>query len=483
MNYPMLKTCIMDLAIIAHNFVSSPRDSPHPDSSPTLITLGTTNMVGYSPSTMSKATEEYEVDYDKNITRLYEAITSCDWDVAIDAVREIPKEARTWVVRHYEDSNDIMWRFLPIHSACARQPPASVISSLLKAYPDGARSVDDQGMYALHYACGNQASREVIRLLLVAYPQAAKIADPRGMLPIHYLACWGPSSVSIIDMVLVANRDVARTTDGDGNTALDLAREGEYPEKDAVVAALKRWFEKSKGADAEPDYGFSSPTLSKSISHESSNGRESPLTVGRLRQEVSKLRSEQRKREEELEKKMESSVSSYKSQCYDLERQLTSSNRNQSELEERNRSLETSVGRKDRELSEKDARIEELTKQLFERELERDELRQTLSDISRDAETYRRKSEHMNDRIGSLSASLSSMMDQQADLMKAMKEKEDRVIEDAAARRMKLQAMVEGEERLIKSTKFDDQSATTVAFERQAKEMDAIAAVIAAIRK
>lgn len=193
---------------------------------------------------------ELEVDYDVNITSLYEAICNCDWDEAILALDNNPEEARTWVVRHYEEEDDmegreVMWRFLPLHSACARDPPAAFISALIKAYPDGPHCVDDQGMYPLHYACGNQASREVIRLLLVANSMAARCQDPRGMLPIHYLACWGPSSVSIIDMVLVANRDVSKAKDNDGNTPLDLAMEGDYPEHDAVVAVLKRWLDKS----------------------------------------------------------------------------------------------------------------------------------------------------------------------------------------------------------------------------------------------
>jgi len=222
--------------------------------SPALVNNNNNNNAIMSPSTMMTSVEpsSLQVDYDVNITDLYQAICNCDWDLAVESVRKSPEEARTWVVRHYadeseeeEEEKEIMWRFLPIHSACARDPPAYVISALLKAYPDGAHCVDDQGMYALHYACGNQASREVIRLLLVANSMAAKCADPRGMLPIHYLACWGPSSVSIIDMVMVANRDVGKAQDNDGNTPLDLAMEGDYPERNQVVVVLKRWLEKS----------------------------------------------------------------------------------------------------------------------------------------------------------------------------------------------------------------------------------------------
>jgi DNA repair exonuclease SbcCD ATPase subunit len=335
-------------------------------------------------------------------------------------------------------------------------------------------------MYPLHYACGNQASREVIRLLLVANPQAAKITDPRGMLPIHYLACWGPSSVSIIDMVLVAHRDVSETTDADGNTALDLARDAEYPEKDAVVTALKRWFDKSNAEQELSSYAV--PALVKSTSGDSASGRESPLTVGRLRQEVTKLRNEQKKREEALEGKMSQSVSSLRSQTYDLERQVKSANNALKEAHNSVKTLETALSRKERECAEKDELLEDLTNRLYEIERERDDLRQTLTEVSGNSELYRRKADHLNDRIGSLSASLSSMMDHQADLMKSVKDRESRAAEDALLRRSKLEALIEMEERLINASKYDNDGNVSQAFEKQAKEMDAIAAVIAAIR-
>ena len=90
----------------------------------------------------------YEVDYDRDITRLYEAITSEEWDEALDAVSRRPSEARTWVVRYDKEdgTGGIQGKFLPIHSACARQPPADVVSALIAAFPEGVEAADDQGM-------------------------------------------------------------------------------------------------------------------------------------------------------------------------------------------------------------------------------------------------------------------------------------------------------------------------------------------------
>lgn len=198
---------------------------------------------------------DLEVDYDKNVTRLYESISESDWDVAINDVKANPEEAKTWVVRRHRDGvqDGVMWRFLPIHSACARQPPEPLINTLLSVYPHGAKCLDDQGMLPIHYACGNQASIEVIRLLLLANADGAFTSDPNGMLPIHYVSQWGPSSPSVINVLLFSNRNVANARDIDGNTPLDLAREGEYPERDDVVYALEQLGDNESQAEPEPE--------------------------------------------------------------------------------------------------------------------------------------------------------------------------------------------------------------------------------------
>ncbi len=93
---------------------------------------------------------ELEVDYESDVTALYNAISNSQWNAALEALMANPREARTWVVRYKEDdTKGVMWRFLPIHSACARQPPQSVIRSLLEAYPEGAANCDDQGMVSV----------------------------------------------------------------------------------------------------------------------------------------------------------------------------------------------------------------------------------------------------------------------------------------------------------------------------------------------
>ena len=432
-----------------------------------------------------------EVDFDKNITALYEAITNCRWSEAVSIAKVNPNEARTWVVRYYEneggdedDEPEIMWRFLPLHSACARQPPASVISALLQAYPDGAKCVDDQGMFPLHYACGNQASREVIRLLLMNYNDAARFKDPRGMLPIHYLACWGPSAVSVIDMVLVAHRDVANEKDEDGNTPLDLALDGDYPERSAVVAALRRWLENGRSIEADKSGSAklqvdTAPDEKKEETPEEAVvGVTSPHTVGRLRQEITKLRTEQKKLDETWEHRMTESHGSWTSKLSDMEHRMK-------ELEEETSDSSRSIANLQSEVQEKDSELR-LYKKKFEaaeaalkKSLdERDGLRQTLADLTEQHDAYKRKAEMMNDRLGSLNASLQSMMEQQINVLDAMKAREEQWAALAEMRRTKVEELFKVECEI----NTDGTDLNTIV-SRQTREMEAITAVIAAVRQ
>jgi hypothetical protein len=359
-----------------------------------------------------------QVDFDKNITRLYEAITSSNWDSAIACAQQRPAEVKTWVVRHYDEDGDatkeVMWRFLPIHSACARQPPAKVVTALLKAYPDGVKCVDDQGMCPLHYACGNQASREVVRQLLMAYPQAAKKKDPRGMLPIHYLTCWGPSSISVIDMVMVANRDVSNAFDVDGNTPLHLALEGEYPESDAVVVALNRWFSGEAGASKKVT------TLKKVTS---------PT------------------------KQAASSGSNFFSKLAIMGEGIPAA------------------------LGDKDSEIYRLKQELANANEERDGLRQTLAELAEEHDKFKMKSTILGDRLGSLNASLYGMMEQQNVVLDSLRKREDQWHTVGELRRDKMKELLQ-----LEDQDDTEQMNLKEGLLKQTKEMEAIQAVIAAVR-
>ena len=215
------------------------------------------------PTTHRDRIMPQEVDFDINVTSLYAAIGRSDWEAASRACILNPTEAETWVIRkersedgklllnnNTHDNDDrssaqcgnIMWRFLPLHSACARNPPSSFIRDLLRAYPEAAGIRDDQGMHPLHYACGNRASHGVIRHLLEAFPRAARLVDPNGMLPLHYLASWGQSERGIVDMLVEAYGEAIMARDKDGATPLELAKEGQFDGWEQVVDVMEMAF-------------------------------------------------------------------------------------------------------------------------------------------------------------------------------------------------------------------------------------------------
>ena len=478
----------------------------------------------FSPSTL-------EVDYDKNLTELYRAITDQDWDTAVRVCRQDPDQAATWVVRHYEpDADDdeeleIMWRFLPLHSACARQPPVAVVTALLRAYPDGAKCQDDQGMYALHYACGNQASRDVVRLLLVSYPEAAQMVDPRGMLPIHYLACWGPSSIAVVDMLLVANRNVAHVRDIDGNTPLDLAREGDYAEKDSVMQAIKKWMNNGS-SEAPPSRGNRSVSTKRTTHSKSSKSRKTTSSRSRSIQRKgsddsynSRRSNRSHGQEEKKEdgvivvddhhrhltdrhisnpvdiKSLQEELQSLRIEKANITKQLWESKSKLVELEEAKKKIEEqektiedlkqqlgSTKKEFDDLSEASTskkyakELQETKKQLKDAREELVGLRLTLTDMMEQHENHKKKSVNVNDRLASLVYSLEAMMERQGSLEKSVKDRREKRKQALKERKAALTKLLEMDDL------SDDDSTMETRFKKQTKEMEAIAAVINAAR-
>jgi hypothetical protein len=94
-----------------------------------------------------------------------------------------------------------------------------------------------------------------------------------------------------------------------------------------------------------------------------------------------------------------------------------------------------------------------------------------------DREAFKSRSGNMNDRLGSLSISLVSMMDQQTMLTKAMKNRNEKAKSTFEDRKKRLQELLDMEESME-----NDEAHLEKALKKQNKEMEAIAAVIAAAR-
>ncbi len=201
---------------------------------------------------ISKSDDMMEVDFFENPTEVYMRICASEWKNAMVALEKNPSEARTWVVKRDEchsrdddEEEDNSVRFLPLHSACARQPPVDIVIGLLTVYPEASSIMDDNGMYPLHYACANQASAEVIGLLLLHHAPANLIrVDMGGSLPIHLCSQWGVSSPDVVDLLLEKNRSLALARDNEGLTPVEIALQSDdYDFREEVIEILQMYYE------------------------------------------------------------------------------------------------------------------------------------------------------------------------------------------------------------------------------------------------
>lgn len=234
----------------------------------------------------------FEVDFDENPTELYTSICEGEWDTASSLVKEHPEDASTWVVRYdTEDPDVILWRFLPLHSACARQPNETLIETLLLAYPEAASAKDDQGFLPLHYACGNRANDAVINMLLIVYPQAAGFQDPYGgKLPLHHLCQWGAHSVGVVYMLLAVYPEAIHIKENTGYTPVDLAKAANYPGRNVVITALKQCTIAAKMRPVEAAHRITHPKMD--ITREFETIEDQEEAIAELLEEFENIRNE-----------------------------------------------------------------------------------------------------------------------------------------------------------------------------------------------
>jgi ankyrin repeat protein len=209
-------------------------------------TGGGVRMVSMTPGSESITGTVNEVDYE-NRTVLFRLLLKKDWKAAIARANSFPDEAATWIVTKGFNGN---LRFLPLHKACVLQPPESVIETLLAAYPEGAKSRDQDAWHPVHCACFYGASDKVINLLLNSYAKGAQAKDDEGRLPLHY-ACLKGASQDVVDVLLGSFPKGAMSKDDEGRLPIHHACSKGAPE--GVIDALLK--ASPKGAQSKDDQG------------------------------------------------------------------------------------------------------------------------------------------------------------------------------------------------------------------------------------
>lgn len=198
--------------------------------------------IGNSPDSVAAN----EVDYEHR-TVLFRLLLKKDWNGAIARAESFPDEAATWIVTKGFNGN---LRFLPLHKACVLQPPENVIETLLKAYPSGATSKDQDGWLPIHCACFYGASGKVVNALLSSHGKGAQSKDDEGRLPLHY-ACLKGASQDVVDVLLGNFPKGAMSKDDEGRLPIHHACSKGAPE--SVIDALLK--ASPKGAQSKDDQG------------------------------------------------------------------------------------------------------------------------------------------------------------------------------------------------------------------------------------
>lgn len=130
--------------------------------------------------------------YHHGATPLFLKIEESDWHAALKVLETESgqKQVRTWVQSTGTKATTFewsLWRRLPLHEACRRQPPAWFVSRLLSIDPDGASQRTQFGELPLHLAVECGAAPEVVNLLVVAHWSGIAATDQSGRSPLDML--------------------------------------------------------------------------------------------------------------------------------------------------------------------------------------------------------------------------------------------------------------------------------------------------------
>jgi hypothetical protein len=187
---------------------------------------------------MSESGKKLHKVKSKTATKLWTHISGRSWKRAMFRLSRTPEEAAVWTMIEDETcpEGDSCYR-LPLHRACALNPPRYVVEELLKAHPNAVSSPEKYSMLPLHISAAFHANEEVIECLLTKHPEAVQKKDAWNRLPLH-IACASGSSLAVINRLLEAFPASLEHRDNWGRTPLNCASQSQCPNKKLIVTAL-----------------------------------------------------------------------------------------------------------------------------------------------------------------------------------------------------------------------------------------------------
>lgn len=149
---------------------------------------------------------------------LFKLLKDLKWKSAASRTVQFQDETRRWVIK-YDDkkrSNQMLWKRLPIHEACIRQPSTEIIAALLDSYSAGASAKDNKGRTPLHHAIIHGAHIDVIYLLLHAAYDVTQDQDFFNKIPrdYSYTTTFSHKAEVIAALSLKSKQDIASAAAG-----------------------------------------------------------------------------------------------------------------------------------------------------------------------------------------------------------------------------------------------------------------------------
>jgi Ankyrin repeats (3 copies) len=128
----------------------------------------------------------------------------------------------------------------PLHYACERRPPVSLVRVLIDAFPFAVLTrAMPGGCLPLHIACTWGASPEIVEALLSADHGSVKVKDELGNVALHS-ACFSGADIRIVAMLLAADGKSIVARNHQGSRPIDISKRLRHDNRRDVMSLLNR---------------------------------------------------------------------------------------------------------------------------------------------------------------------------------------------------------------------------------------------------
>jgi hypothetical protein len=166
-------------------------------------------------------------------------IRNQNWSGVLARLDINPEEAEEDLVVMTRGGFTATTGFTPLHYACERRPPVSVVEALISTCP---RAITTRAMpggaLPLHVACTWFAPVGVINALILADRNGCKTQDELGNFPLHS-ACFSGTSTQVFDTLLRAYPKAVLVRNHQGSLPDEITKRLRHDDRKPILALLE----------------------------------------------------------------------------------------------------------------------------------------------------------------------------------------------------------------------------------------------------